>query len=325
MLAVSQIYDWAADQLHEVSTDALLTTLLLRWVNEGLEEVARASQWKWLEAQEEFVLGNDGAGANTSLGVTYIPHRVHRLLSLWPAARGYREPIQIIGAWELDAISPSITSGTVADYLAVWGYYNVARDNPTVGTLAVADSGTPTGTQVRIEGVDNNGNEVVEDVAETGTSAAQFAAGPDGVRRIYVINSTVVAGTGIITVTRGGVQIERINVGIGERVRERLRTEISPAPTAGNNNYVVRYYRRIRPVNDNDDIVEVPFEFEALLFHAVGRRLAMYKGQADMVTYFDTMFASTVQHLKGWQNRQPGRMRGLRSIRSWPRQGGWSY
>jgi hypothetical protein len=321
MLAVSQIQDWIADQLHETRTDltttntALTSNLMLRWVNEGLAEVARAAPWQWLEAQEVFTLGADGTGANTGNGVTYFPHRVWRLHSLWAGNRGYREPILIIGAWELDAMSPSTVVGTVSDYLAVWGYYNVARDNPTTGVLAVADTGTST-VQVRIEGVDNNGNEVAEDVA-TGNSTNQFAAGPDGVRRIYALNSTVVAGTGIVTVTSGGTQIERLNVAGGERIRERLRTELSPAPTAPNNTYVVRYYKRIREVASDDDMVDIPFEFENLLFHAIGRRLALYRGDTDQVGYFEQSFGQTVRQLKAWQNRQPGRMRGLRGLSSY--------
>jgi hypothetical protein len=315
MLAVSQIQDWIADQLHESSTDTQLTTdLMLRWTNEGMNEVARAAQWRWLEAQELFTFGGDGAGVATNAGVTYLPHRIGRLLSLWPSGRNSREPILIVGAWELDAMSPTPIIGGDATYLAVWGYYNVARDNPTTGVLVAADTGASAAT-IRITGVDNNGEDLTEDVAANGgTSVGQFAAGPDGVRSIHVLNSTVAAGTGIITVTSGGVQIERLNVAAGERSRERLRTELTPAPTAPNNTYVVRYYKRIRQVEDADSMLDIPFEFESLLFHAIGRRLALYRGDTDQVGYFEQMFSKTVRELKAWQNRQPGRMRGLKQL-----------
>jgi hypothetical protein len=313
VLAVSEIYDWATDQLHESTTDvALSTSLLLRWVNEGLSEIARSAQWKWLEAQEEFTFGGDGTGANTGAGVTYLPHRVWRLLSVWQGNRGYRVPIEIIGAWELDALSPSTVSGTDHDFLAVWGYYEVARDNPTTGVLAVADTGL-SAVEVRIEGVDQNGFEVAEDVA-VGNSANQFASGPDGVRRIYVLESTVAAGTGVVTVTSGGVQIERLNVLGGERSQERIRTELSPPPTA-TAKFLVRYYKRIRQVASDNDRVAIPFEFENLLFHSVGKRLALFRQDTDQVGYYDQNFMKGVNDLKKWQNQEPGRMRGLRVVR----------
>ena len=313
MLAVSEIYSWASDQLHESSADAALSSsLLLRWVNEGLSEVARAAPWKWLEAQEEFTFGGHGTGPNTGAGVTYFPHRVWRLLSVWQGNRGYRVPIEIVGAWELDALSPSTVAGTDHDFLAVWGYYNVARDNPTTGVLAVADTGL-SAVQVRIEGVDNNGFEVAEDVAAGANSVNQFASGPDGVRRIYVLESTVAAGSLIVTVTSGGVQIERLNVGGGERSRERLRTEMSPPPST-TATFLVRYYKRIRQVVSDDDRVDIPFEFENLLFHAVGRRLALFRQDTDQVGYYDQNFRSGIMDLKRWQNREPGRLRGLQLI-----------
>lgn len=322
MLAVSQIYDWATAQLHERATDtALSTSLLLRWINEGLSEIVRAAPWKWLEAQEEFTFGGHGTGANTSAGVTYLPHRVSRLHSLWPSNRGYRAFIEIVGAWELDAMSPSTVSSSGYNFLAVWGYYNVARDNPTTGVLAVADTGASV-VEVRIEGVDQNGNDVAEDVA-VGNSVAQFAAGPDGVRRIYTLQSTVEAAitagapAGVVTVTSGGVQIERLNVVAGEFSRERLRTEISPPPTT-TDTFVVRYFKRIRQVASTDDRVDLPFEFESLLFHAIGRRLALFRQDNSQVSYYDQNFLKGVSDLKRWQNQQPGRMRGLKRVeRPW--------
>lgn len=311
-MSVNQLNTWAASQLHEAPGDAQLTTLLTRWVNEGVQDIVRAGNWKWLEAQEEFTLGGHGAGANTALGVTYFPPRVGRILDLWQGGLGYRRPVIIFGAWETDAMSPPVAAG-VADSLTIWGYYNVARDNTTTGVLTVADTGAST-VQVRIEGVDNNGFQVYEDVA-VGASTAQFALGPDGVRHISVIDSTVVAGTGVVTVTdAGAAQIERINAGLGERMHERLRTEISPPPAAGVANFVVRYYKRIRDVRDTDDVVPIPFEFENLLMQALSRRLALFQGEMDKAMYFEQLFAQGVRKLRAWQNKEPGRMRGLRQL-----------
>jgi hypothetical protein len=241
VLTVSQIYGWATEQLHESSTDTVLsTTLLLRWVNEGLQEVSTAAKWKWLEAQREFTLGGHGAGANTSLGITYLPAYIQQIENLWPTSLGYRAALMVVGAWELDMLGASATGG-LANYLAVWGYYAVARDNPGANQIVVADTGGST-AQVVVEGIDNaTGTEISELltlVAGAATTTATFAAGPDGVRRIYVVEPAT--GMGVVTFTSGGTQIERINAGAGERVHERLRTELSPAPTTGTANYVLR-------------------------------------------------------------------------------------
>lgn len=328
LLSYNQIREWAVSQLHESPTDTVLTTLLLRWINEGLGEIASAASWKWLEAQQELVLGGHGAGANTNLGVTYFPHYVHELLVVWPGGQGYREPIQIIGAWELDTLSPSAVAGVLADYLAVWGYYSVARDNPTTGTILVTASAGAAGqnAQCRIEGVDQNGQEAVETVTIGAggnvTSTAQFAAGPDGVRRCYVIDSSITGAVapGTITFARGGTTIETLNVTMGERIHEHIRTELQPSPTAGGaNTYLVRYYKRIRPVLSTDDVVDIPFEFEDLLMCALSRRLAAFRGDMAQVMFHEQRFMKRIRDLKAWQNRRPGQMRRLRGLRTYGR------
>jgi len=311
MLTYTQIRQWAAEHFHEDPADTALTNLFLRWTNQGLSQIASAAQWRWLEAQREFLMGNDGAGANTANGVTYFPHYVHRLLSLWSVDRGHRTPIPILGAWEIDAMSPSIVTG-ISDYLSVWGYYGVERDNPVTGTIVVTDAGGGTGV-FRLEGIDNNGYEVQEDltlIVGTATTANQFAAGPDGVRRIYHHTGAAT----VVTATSGGVQIERLNPGIGETIHEHLRTELVPAPVAGGATYVVRYYKRIRPMRLLTDIIDIPFEFEDLLFFAIGKRLAEFRGEQSVAQWYVQLFEKRLRELKAWQNRRPGRMLGRRSL-----------
>lgn len=317
MLSVRQLQEWAAAQLHESYLDTALTTLLLRWINEGFQDISSAENWKWLEGQREIVYGTHGAGANTANGITYLPHYIHRLVSVWPGGRSYREQVKIIGGWELDALDPSMVTGSPADYLAVWGYYSVARDNPTAGTIIVTDAGGASFT-ARIEGIDTNGNEASEDVAVaigTGTSTTLFAAGPDGVRRCYIQENTITAGApGVVTFNRGGVVIERLNYTAGECIHEHIRTELSPAPNATGETYLTRYIKRIRPVRDVDDIVEIPFEFENLLTYAVSRRLAAFRGEDQMALAYEQMFYQRVRELRAWQNRQPGQIRGMRAL-----------
>jgi hypothetical protein len=321
MLSVRQLQEYAASQLHEVSTDTRLTTLILRWVNEAYQKVASAGTWKWLEAQETFTYGNHGVGVNTAFGVTYLPHRVHRLLSVWPGGRNYREQVRIIGGWELDALDPSMVAGSPADLLAVYGYYGVARDNPTAGVIACADAGAAT-LNVVIEGVDTNGLDAEETVTIAAggptNSTTQFAAGPDGVRRCYIVEdpTTITGVPTIVTFSSGATVIETLNYTNGEFVKEHLRTELSPAPATGGATYLTRYYKRPKQIRSNAEIIPTPSEFDDLITNAIDARLAAYQGgsRKDMVLVYEQMFRSRVQELKAWQNRQPGRMRGMREI-----------
>jgi hypothetical protein len=241
--------------------------------------VATAYSWKWLEGIGEFTLGTHGSGANTSLGVTYFPNYIQNIVDLYPSNLGYRRPVMIVGGWEMDMVSPSLTSGSISSYLAVYGYYGVARDNDQAATVTIADSGGST-IAVRVEGIDNNGLEVSETVtlvAGAGATASTFAAGPDGVRRVY-LSSTTGAGTVVFTNTGSGTQLQTLDAAAGEQSKEHLRTELSPAPAATGANYVVRYKKRPRRVTGTTDLVDIPQEFENLLFHAMGRRLGYVPG-----------------------------------------------
>lgn len=323
MLSVRQIQEYAASQLHEDSLDTRLTTLILRWVNEAYQRVASSGTWKWLEAYEEFTYGTHGVGANTSAGVTYLPHRVHRLLSVWPGGRNYRQQVKIIGGWELDAVDPSMISGSPADWLAVFGYYGVARDNPTAGVIACADAGGAT-FDVVVEGVDTNGldAEGTVTIAAGGptNTTVQFAAGPDGVRRCYIAENSVTVGTPtVVTFSSGGTVIETLNYTNGEFVKEHLRTELSPSPGTAGATYVTRYYKRPKQIRSTSEIIPVPMEFDDLITYAFDSRLAAYQGgsRKDMVLVYEQMFRQRLQELKAWQNTQPGRMRGMREVKGY--------
>lgn len=326
MLTVAQIYDWAASQLAESSTDTVLApTLLLRWINEGLGEVATAAKWKWLEGQRELTFGGHGAGANTSLGVTYLPHYIQQIQDIWPSGLGYRNALMVVGAHELDMLGASAVGGQ-PNFLAIWGYYGVARDCSIAGIITVADAGA-SAAQCVVEGTDNNGfevSELVTLVAGAGVTAAQFAAGPDGVRRVYM----VAPATGATTVTftdAGAALLQTLHPSQGEMAKEHLRTELSPAPAAGTANYLIRYYKRIRPVFRTTDVVDIPFEFENLLMHAVDRRLAAFVGDQAAFMLHQQSFQARGRELKAWQNRQGGRMRGQRPLTSYgtARYRGW--
>jgi hypothetical protein len=211
-------------------------------------------------------------------------------------------------------------SGSPADQLAVFGYYNVARDNSTAGLIACADAGGAT-LNVRVEGVDVNGFEMEETVTiVTGgptNTANQYAAGPDGVRRCYIVEDTTTI-TGVPTIVTftdaGGTVLETLNYTNGEYIHEHMRTELSPAPNSAGANYVTRYLKRIRPVTATTDVVDIPFEFENLLFYAIGRRLSAFRNEMDKAMAYEQMFRQRIKELKAWQNRQPGRMRGMRRL-----------
>jgi hypothetical protein len=77
---------------------------------------------------------------------------------------------------------------------------------------------------------------------------------------------------------------------------------------------VTRYLKRIRPVTSTDDVVDIPFEFENLLFYAIGRRLSAFRNEQQQAMSYEAMFRQRIRELKAWQNRQPGRMRGQRRL-----------
>jgi len=317
MLSVRQLQEWAGLQLHEDYTDAQLTTLLLRWVNDGFQTIASLENWKWLEGIQEITYGTHGAGANTATGITYLPHYIHRLVSVWPSGRGYREQVEIIGGWELDSRDPSMVAGSPADVIAVWGYYNVARDNPTAGVINVADAGGAAFSVV-IEGTDTNGFEARETVvlvAGAGVSTTLFAAGPDGVRRCYILENSVTAGVPtIVTFVSTGTTIETLNYTNREMIHEHLRTELSPS-TVGGASYVTRYQKRIRPVTSVNDVVEIPFEFEDVLTLSIERKLAAFRNDQQGALVYEQMFRNRVREMKSWQNKDPGRLRGMKRSR----------
>ena len=342
MLSFSQIRAWAATHAHEDPTDTLLTTLLLRYVNDALGEIASAHRWRFLEGMQTLTLGAHGdSDADTGSGVTYFPDYVQDILSIWPADRGYRENVQIIGAWELDNLRPSQSQGQIADYLVVWGFYNTSRDVSSAGTVTATASGgaSADGCQVVIEGINNatglEHRETLTLSSGTATSSANWKSGVDGVRRIYVVDSSIdgstvtESGVGTITVTdSNAATLETLNVAIGERMHEHLRTEINPPPSSSGGAYVVRYYKKIRPIVSTDDVVEIPQEFEQMLFFGISRRLAEFRGELDLATYYDTLLRKRIYELKLAEGRRPsGRLRALRGLRHYHYRnpGRWGY
>ena len=313
MLSVRQLQEWAALQTHEDYTDTQLTTLMLRWANEGTQTIASMENWEWLQGQKELTYGTHGAGANTATGITYLPEYIHKLVSVWPSGRGYRQQVEIIGGWELDARDPSMVAGSPATVLALWGYYGVARDIPTAGVINVADAGGAAFSVV-IEGTDANGfkaRETVVLVAGAGVSTTTFAAGPDGVKRCYILENSVTAGVPtIVTFVSTGTTIETLNYTNGEMVHEHRRTELSPATTGGAT-YLTRYQERIRPVRTVNDVPEIPSEFEDALMLFIKSRLAAFRNDQQGALVYEQMFRNRVKEMKSWQNKDPGRLRGM--------------
>ena len=330
MLNYTQIIDWATQHKAEVSTDSVLTTLLLRWTNETVQEIASSYPWYWLEGQEVFALGGhgDSSNSNTGQGITYFPQYVKDVTSLWEASRGYRFPIRILGAWEVDHSSPELTTGAFTEVLVVHGYYGIDRDVQTAGAItATASAGASAeNAQVVIEGINSSNDEEVRETVAfnssgVATSSGSFKAGPGGVRRVWVDDDSIggtgeptAAQVGIVTFTDAGSnRIEIINVGIGERGHEHIRTELTPAPTTSTN-HVVRYVKRIRPIVNGNDIVPVPFDFENAVFLGLARRLAEFQGNFQEAAYHATEFRKRLHELRKRQNTTPGRLRALRPL-----------
>jgi hypothetical protein len=190
-----------------------------------------------------------------------------------------------------------------------------------------------------VEGInDSTGLEHREEVtlnsSGVGTSTASFSSGPDGVRRLYVVDSSIdgspsAANVGRITFTdAGSTTLEIIDVNAGERMHEHLRTELEPRPSdpSSGASHLVRYYKRIRRVFSTDDVIEIPFEFEDALWLGLLRRLADFQGNMQEAAMYDGQFKRRIFELKRRQGRQQGRLRGLRSLSRYGYrrfEGGW--
>ncbi len=111
-------------------------------------------------------------------------------------------------------------------------------------------------------------------------------------------------------------------------MHEHIRTELSPRPTGTvGSDHLLRYYKRIRKITQDDDVVEIPFEFEDALFLGLLRRLSDFRGDTQESMMYDGQFKRRIFELKRRQGRQVGRLRGLRSLSRYGYrrfEGGWA-
>ncbi|MHC4302807.1 MAG: hypothetical protein ACYS7Y_36580 [Planctomycetota bacterium] len=236
LLSVDEFLDYACNQLGEDPNDELILDLLFDWVNEVKDEIVTWHRWRFLEAW--------GSVTVPSSGVVYLPDYVDEVLSLWPSSLGYRRPSHEIGARTFDDAGPSTASG-LADYNIPWGYYGVHADHDAAGAITVTSSaaGADNNMQVVIDGLNPTaiGNLLYDQTetvtlagAGTATTSASFASGVEGVRDVYIINSSRSGLTqGLITVTSASGQV-LVRLDSSRELRKTfMRTELYPVSGGG--------------------------------------------------------------------------------------------
>lgn len=255
MQSLAEVKQFAAELLgEEVDDTTLSTTLLPRWVSRGLEKIYRKTYWRWNEDQISLTW--------SSSGVLYLPHFIYRLISLRPAGVS-RPSVDLVTAADRDYR----WRRTYRPQLVSFGYYGVEADNPSEGVLTVAVSNVGTGSQsVRIHGLNPSNYEVTETIAvpinTSSPTVNSFKSGVGGVKNIELFGTATGA---IVTVSRGGTTLERLDSS-RERRHEHLRSELGETGGANvSSTYDVRYWRRPLPPSNENELIPIPFEFHSLL------------------------------------------------------------
>lgn len=307
MLSAGELLAYAARQLTEDPNDPVFQENQFDWINTVKDWIVSYGEWKWLQGWSQVTAS---AG-----GILYFPDYVWQVASMFPSNFGYRRPVQFIGGQQFDQAGPGLSAG-LADYCTEWGYYGIAIDNPSSGTITVTSSAAAgdNGMEVTIEGLDTTiaRNEIQETVTlavlGTATTTQSFQAGVEGVRRIYVHHSTRTGKTqGLITATRAGTELVRIHSS-RELHKEHIRAELYPSSVSS---YVYRFYRRVRDVIDVDQLVEIPRDYKDIFYEGLKwqiREFQGFKGEAD--SYRATM-SMRLDDMKWKMGREPARRRGI--------------
>lgn len=304
MQTLGEVKQFAAEILGEDEADVLLSaTLLPRWVARGLERIFRKTWWRWNEDKIDLTWpASTGEG-----GILYLPHFVFRLISLSPSEAG-RPAADIIGAAELDHFRPaSVTSWGFRPRLVLHGYYGVENDNPSEGVLSLQGVGG-SGTQSwRVHGLNSSNYEIVESGTLIAGGAAvpttnSFKAGVGGVRNVELFGT---ATNTVVTVSRGGVTLERLD-SARERRHEHLRTELIQAGRSGSGTtFTVRFWRRpVAPTADND-IVPIPYEFHSLLETWVESEVFRWRGEFEQSLVTRREFEADLMEMIRFDRRDP--------------------
>ena len=312
-MSVGDIFTYALSHMSENPTDDVWTQNRFNWLNTIKDHIVSHGKWRFLEAWGSIVV--------PAAGAVYFPDDVWEVISMWPSGYGYRRPVVELGGLTFDKASPGLSAG-LSDYSIPWGRYGVSADNGVTGAITAtsADAATDNGMQIVVEGLDANRNDQIETITLAGlgtaTTANNFLAGVNGVRRVYINESTLVGLTqGIVTITDAAANVlERLNSAL-ELYHEHLRTELYPLIPGGALTY--RYYRRAPDYRTVDQIIPLPREFKDIFLWGF-LWLAHDKAEGpNRGAYYEQKMNQRMDKLKWYEEKRPGMKRSFRpSIRA---------
>lgn len=322
MIHVGEFLDYACNQLGEDRDDALVQDLLYDWVNEVKDEIVTFHRWRWLEGW--------GSVTVPSSGAVYFPDYVDEVLSLYPSSLGYRRPTEQIGGRVFDDAGASVSSG-MADYDVPWGYYGVQADHDAAAAITVTSSaaGGDQNMQVTIEGINNTlvgtlrydlSETVTLGAIGTATTTGTFASGVDGVRDVYIVNSSRTGlSQGVLTVTSASGQV-LVRLDSSRELRKTfLRSEIYPASSG---TMTFRFYRRVPDVYSEDAVLRIPRELKSAFTAGMMWKMRDLQGNmGEAMMYYARMVDKCKQYVVR-EERRPGRRRGIRANQAY-RYHGW--
>jgi hypothetical protein len=320
-MSVGDIFTYALSHMSEDPTDAVWTANRFNWLNTVKDHIVSYGKWRWLE----------GFGSVTvpAAGVVYFPDYVWEIYSLWPSSYGFRRPVISIGGLTFDKAGPATAAG-LSDYQIHWGYYGVMADTTATGQITATSSAAAAdnGMEIVVEGLDANGNDQIETITLAGlgtaTTVNNFLGGPNGVRRVYINDSSLVGLTqGIVTVVdAGATQIERLNSAL-ELYHEHIRSELYPI-TAGEI-MTYRYYRRVPDFRAVDQVIPMPREFKDIILWGF-LWLAHDKAEGpNKGAYYEQKMNQRMDKMKWYEEKRPGHRRGFRPSRTYRTKGRWLF
>jgi hypothetical protein len=316
-MSVGDIFTYALSHMSEDPTDAVWTENRFNWLNTVKDHIVSRGNWRFLEAFGQLTVPASGG--------VYFPDSVWEVLSIWPSALGYRRPLYQVGALRFDKASAGISAG-ISDYEIPWGRYGVMADNSVTGTITATSSAAAAdnGMQIVVEGLDANRNDQIETITLAGlgtrTTTNNFLGGVDGVRKVYINDSSLVGLTqGIVTIVdAAATQLESLNSAL-ELYHEHLRTELYPI-TAGSA-LTYRYYRRVPDFRTVDQVIPMPREFKDIFLWGF---LWMAHDKMDgpnRGAYYEQKMNQRMDKLRWYEEKRPGMKRNFRPSRTYRTRG----
>ncbi len=324
-----EIKTFAMNMLSEEEQDQVFQQgLLSRWGTRVRDRINQWHSWMWKEGLIRLTWPGIATGGPGTAAVLYLPEDVDQILSMYPNNLSYREPVRILQRWEFDQLRPGNTIGRGIDYLVIFGYYSVKRDNPSTTQIDVEASGAGNAEnlQCRIVGRDQDNDAASEvvtlDALGQATTTKTFLGGPglDGVTRCEIVKESLSGLTdpGIVSFQSAGTELESLNADQGEVKKERRRTELY-AQIGGPGTYQIAYYRRYKPLTSDSDpfLPEIPNEFADISEYGIMAQVATFRKEWESKRMYEAEFLVRMRELQAWANREPGMKRRLQVNRQW--------